>query len=81
VLTPSLDIELPPSWKMCRHQRLEQAAVCRYPQMEQFVRDHEVLKAWLLFDQILGEGDNATRRTRTPFPRHALNANDRGLDL
>jgi len=49
--------------------------------MEQFVGDHEILKAWLLFDQILGEGDGAGCRTGTPFPRHPLNANDPGLDL
>jgi hypothetical protein len=49
--------------------------------MEQFVGDHKILKAWLLFNQVRGEGDDAGCRTRTPFPRHPLNANDPGLDL
>jgi len=53
----------------------------REPKMEQFVGDHKILKAWLLFDQVLGEGDGAGCRTGTPFPRHPLNANDPGLDL
>jgi hypothetical protein len=49
--------------------------------MQQFVGDHEILKAWLLFGQVIGEGDNAGGGAGTPFSCHTLHANDPGLDL
>ena len=58
--SPPLEIEVPPTWNMSRHQRLEQATVCRNAEMQQLVCNHEILKARFLFDQVLGESDDAS---------------------
>ena len=47
------DIERAPVGEMQRHKRLEQTAVRRDAEMEQFVDDHEILKARILLVQIV----------------------------
>jgi hypothetical protein len=51
------------------------------PEMQQFVRDDEVLKARFLFDQVMGECYNAGGRAGTPLPGHSLHANNPRLGL
>src|SRR5215472_4493203 len=75
------DIERAPVGEMQRHKRLEQTAVCRDAEMEQFVGDDEILKTWVLFDQVLGEGDDAGRRAGTPFAGHPLDADNSRLGM
>ncbi len=65
---------------MRRHQRLEQTAVVRHAQVKQFVGDDEILETVRFIQKIGGQGDRARARTRTPFARHALNADKAGID-
>jgi hypothetical protein len=49
--------------------------------MQQFVSDDEVLKSDVLIGQIVGKRDDSVGRARTPFPSHALDADNPGLCL
>jgi hypothetical protein len=49
--------------------------------MEKLVRYDEVLESRRLARKVIGEGNGAGRRARTPFARHTLHANDPGLDI
>ena len=64
---------------MRRHQRLEQAAVVRHTQVKQLVGNDEILEAVRLIEKIGGERDRPRARTRTPFARHPLHADQSGV--
>jgi hypothetical protein len=69
-----------PSWHASGHKRLEQAAVRWHSEMQQFVGDDEILKTGVLFNQILGKGNDAGRRTGAPFAGHPLYADHSSLN-
>lgn len=73
------DLKGSPARHMRRHQRLKQAAVVWHAQVKQFVGNDEILEAVRFIEQIGRERDCAGARTRTPFARHALNANKAGV--
>ena len=58
------------------HQRLEQAAVVRNLEVQEFVHDDEVLEGLVLVVEVDREGDRAGSRAGAPFPGHPLDPND-----
>ena len=47
---------------MSSHQRAEQPPVPRHPEVQQLVRDDEVLETLILVGEVRGQGDGASRR-------------------
>jgi hypothetical protein len=57
--SPPVHVMLPPTRHMQIHQRLEDLAVIRDSQMQQLVRDYEVLKPPTLVSEVLGESNDS----------------------
>src|SRR5579863_1920191 len=73
------DVMVTPPRQVRAHERLEQLAVVRNAEMQELVRDDEILKSFVLLRKVGGKGDCACTRTRSPFTRHPLHANASGL--
>lgn len=69
-----------PAWNVRTEKTSKQPPMIRYPEMQQFVDDHDLLKPRVLVEQITAEAQPSTRRARRPLRRHPLDLNAVGCD-